>query len=151
MNLVIALSIMDTEGEYLLELFSPLQRGAGPRFRQSLYALHADFLDFRPRLADLFQLRNKERGAGFRDFLIETRDHPGFLKNHPELLRWFQESMFEEIAEFCRGLLAEADIPASGARGHIKEAILRDAKNGLLAYDDALALVYFTYQIVRPL
>ena len=162
MNYFIALKNMDAEGAYLLELFSTRWVGKPVSFRQSLYALNAEFMHFAPELSHLFQLCNSRKGSGMRDFLDETRDHPDFLAAHQDLIGWFDDYEFSPIIDFCRRVLIGHQPESYRAR--IKESIINRIEvpvlNGNPAgssdehmyeidYDDLLAIFYFTYHVVK--
>lgn len=146
MNYFIALKNMDKEGSYLLNLFSLRWVGKTQGFRQGIYSLNAEFMRYKPELSHLYQLSNGHRGAGVRDFLDETRDHPDFLASHQDLVRWFKEEDFAPIIAFCRKVLEER-ISDSKRRNIKKSIINRTNESELLEYDDVLAILYFTYHI----
>ncbi|NQT58286.1 MAG: MFS transporter [Bacteroidetes bacterium] len=149
MNYFIALKNMDKEGAYLLELFSIRWAGKTQSFRQGIYSLNAEFMHYKPELSHLFQLSNGHKGAGVRDFLDETRDHSGFLTSHQDLIRWFKEEDFSPIIAFCRKVLDGCG--PDSIRINIKNSIInRIDESVVMKYDDVLAMLYFTYQIVKP-
>jgi hypothetical protein len=161
MNYTIALSNMDPDGEYLQDLFSSRMQEGSRRFRQSLFSLNAELLNYTPDLAHLFQLGNARKGAGLRDFLDETRDHPNFMSRHPELVGWFRTEQYGKIVDFCRTIMVDSGIRftepmtvEARRRSTIRKSITAccerfntDAKTN---YDFILALLYYTYQVVKP-
>ncbi|MBL7007122.1 MAG: MFS transporter, partial [Spirochaetia bacterium] len=148
MNCFIALHNMDKESTYLLDLFSLRWTGETQSFRQGIYSLNAEFWHYNPELSHLFQLSNGRKGAGIRDFLDETRDHPDFLASHKDLIIWFKEDNFTSIIAFCRKVLDEN--LTDPVRQNIKKSILnRTEKSVLMEYDEVLAMLYFSYQVVK--
>jgi predicted MFS family arabinose efflux permease len=148
MNYFIAMKNMDKKGTYLLDLFSLRWVGKTQSFRQGIYSLNAEFMHYKPELSHLFQLSNGQRGAGVLDFLDETRDHPGFLESHQDLIKWFKEDAFIPIIDFCRNVLNE-DV-SNSLRQNIKDSIMNRTNEVLqLEYDDVLAVLYYTYQVVK--
>jgi MFS family permease len=160
MNYTISLHHMDEQGLYLENLFRPSIQRRRKRFRQSLYSLQADLLHLTPDLARLFQLGNVRRGAGLRDFLDETRDHPEFLGSHPELVAWFKADEDRRITQFCLGTAETAAAQGLSSSSQLSEAHRRGIRTAVISlctaevekleYDEMLALLYFTYQIVKP-
>jgi len=148
MNYFIALKNMDKDGTYLLELFSLRWVGKTQGFRQGIYSLNAEFVHYKPELSHLYQLSNGQRGAGVRDFLDETRDHPDFLASHQDLINWFKEEDYAPIISFCRNILDEGILDS--IRQNIQSSIInRINESALMEYDDVLAVLYFTYQILK--
>ncbi len=148
LNYFIALNNMDKDGAYLLDLFSVRWADKTQSFRQGIYSLNAEFRHYNPELSHLFQLSNGQKGAGVRDFLDETRDHPGFLASHQDLIKWFKEDDFTPIIDFCRNVLDEGVSDSIGQ--NIKDSIMaRTNAPVLMEYEDVLAILYFTYQIVK--
>ncbi len=146
LNFIIALKNMDHEGKYLSEVFNKDRLNSGSVYNQTIYSLYADVLDFQPPLADIFQSGNIEKGSELRDFLDESREEEAFYKNHREFLEWFKSEDFENIWSKCRYIAEgiEADIYYE----YLKQSIINFPPDKS-SYDDALAAVYFTYQLLK--
>jgi len=144
LNYIIALKNMDASGAYLSETFREEKTREDSAFNQTVYSLYAQLLDMEPSLSDIFQSRNLLKGRGLRDFLDDAREDELFLRNHGDFLLWFREDEYIRIWQRCKEILTEHPVPA----------YFRPMKDSLLAfphdkssYDDALAAVYFTYQL----
>ncbi len=157
LNYIIALYNMDGEGRYLERLFREGTHLLSGRGQQSRYALHADLLQFEPKLSLLYQQGNIQRGDGLKDFLDEARDQPDFLSRHDELIAWFEDEDFHAIRSFCsdtvtRNQRQPVEDPQLHHKRHIGASIIRCcSEEYAFNYSDALAVLYFTYQVVRPL
>ena len=146
MNYMIGIKHMDEDGIYLRGVFREEISQKGKSFIQSHYSLHARLQRFQPPLSDIYQSRNLSEGQGLHDFLDEARDDGGFLENHKNFKEWFKTGEFEKIWKRCRELLAKKE--TSEYFKNLKHSIenFPEAKGG---YDDALAVVYFTYQLIK--
>lgn len=145
MNYIIALKNMDDEGIYLTKLFSPALSRENSQHRQSLYSLYAKLLEFAPSLTDIYQHRNLHKGEGLQNFLEEARDHRSFLDSHQEFTKWFKKGEFPSIWRRCQEMLGENDFTPYS---YLAESI-KAFPPGEGGYDDALAGLYFTYQILK--
>ena len=160
MNYIIGLKNLDPSGSYLRDIFEAGCEGQGWRYRQTIYSLYAEMVGAYPSLADIYKLKNQKIGSGIRDFLDETRDIPGFFTFHKELVNSFMKESWAPVWAVSRDLLERCEV--TGWVACIKEAILtfiNRAEGGLTAaatgvtyvpdYDDALAVVYFTYTVLH--
>ena len=145
-NYTIALKNMDKEGLILRDVFLPEYSSKGESYVQTHYSLHAQLQNFTPELAGIFQSRNLKQGQGLRDFLDEARDNQGFLDNHSNFINGFSKNEFIKIWNLCRNLIKAKE--CSSYFNHLKQSILEYPleKSG---YDDALAVVYFAYQLIK--
>ncbi len=146
LNFIIAMYHLDTEGEYLNDIFSEDKTVNGDAFNQTVYSLYANLYQMEPPLSVIFQERNMMKGQGLRDFLDEAREEEKFLHNHRNFLEWFRDDELENIWNLCKDILQPKTVPDyySG----IKKSIIKfPSDKG--AYDDALAAVYFTYQLLK--
>ncbi|MBI9102854.1 MAG: HEAT repeat domain-containing protein [Spirochaetales bacterium] len=146
LNYIIALKHMDTEGVYLKELFNEKVTARGKSYTQSHYSLHARLLGFTPSLSEIFHSRNMAQGQGLQDFLDEARDDEGFLASHSELMGWFKGAEYGRIWERCRNILSKKK--HSAYYENMKES-LRGFPLSKAGYDETLAAVYFTYQLIK--
>jgi len=153
-NYLIALKNMDSGGQIFGSVFEDAASTGDSIFPQTYYSLVGDLLDLKPALSHIYSSKNMQKGDGVRDFLDQTRDLNYFYDHHKELIKWFSHGKWKHIGEFCIESLAGVDgqkIPEPLI--HLKKAVedqsLRFISHSSDSfYDDALAAVYFTYQIL---
>lgn len=152
-NYFIALKNMDPDGLVFLSLFDETRNFSRGSFPQTYNSLTAEMLDMKPQLSEIYRSKNLQKGYGLRNFLEQTRDLGYFYNHHKDLIQWFSSSDWFHIGEFCKKCLNETDdmsLPKSIL--NLKQAVLNEIEsyfredNGDV-YDNALACVYFTYQI----
>ena len=146
MNYIIALKNIDNEGIYLGGVFSPEVLKENALHRQTLYSLYAKVLNFEPGLEEIYRQRNLKKGAGLSDFLDEARDVPGFLSSHDEFVRWFSRDDAASVCSCCTKLL-DGIIVQKNLK-YLADAV-RNLSPKARDYDDALGVMYFTYQLLR--
>ncbi|MDA3958276.1 MFS transporter [Oceanispirochaeta sp.] len=158
-NYLIALKNMDTTGSVFEKIFTAAGSFSDGIFRQTYYSLAADLFESTPSLSAVYSSKNLSKGNGVRDFLDQTRDLLVFYNNHRNLVLWFRDRKWAQIGEFCLCSLEEStenEISLLNPFEHLEKAVKEEAlrMKGLsgqedsLIYDNALALVYFTYQIL---
>jgi HEAT repeats len=153
-NYLIALKNMDSTGLVFQRVFDEPRSFSSGIFRQTYYSLAADLLDLKPQLSQLYSSKNLQKGDGLRNFLDQTRDLNYFYDHHKDLIRWFAEGEWEHIREFCRSSLKDSEnLKLSDPLLNLRKAVLEETfslnkDDSHLIYDDALASVYFTYQIL---
>lgn len=154
MNYIICFSHMDSEAKYLLDMFSLQTLRTSRTYRQAVYSLYAMVNGMSPALVDIYQKRNLSRGSGLREFIEESRDSHHFLEHY----RLFHDLVKSEdvhgLIMLCAQVL-DGEVPETSAHRQIRQSILLLNKMVIAAeaapdMDDALACVYFTYQIVKP-
>ncbi len=146
MNYLIALSIMDSEGKYLEQLFEIVSRYRGSSHEQTIFALAAKILTMQPPLNDLYQEENLEQSAGLQILLEEAKPLSAFCENSHKILRQYQQREYRHIWEWCREQLANHD--CDGAFAHLKQAVT-DFDLSKVNANNSLAVLYFSYQILR--
>ena len=146
MNYAIALNHMDRERIFLKDLFSEKICRQDKRFRQTYYSLFAKMLGFSPSLSDIYKSRNLTRGEGLRDFLDEAREHKKFYEEHDNFIKWFSDGSYSQIWKRCSSMIASVD--SKKHFRYLAESI-KEYPSESSDYDDALACVYFTYQILN--
>jgi len=158
-NYLIALKNMDPNGLVFRDIFKDSGKFQDGMFRQTYYSLTADLLELKPHLSDIYSSKNLKSGDGVRNFLEQTRDLDFFYRCHKELKVWFKDSSWTSIRQFCLESLrsSEAELSAlSEPMKNLREAVIAESESRSSAvvedsksvYDDALAAVYFTYQIL---
>ncbi|MBI9098793.1 MAG: HEAT repeat domain-containing protein [Spirochaetaceae bacterium] len=153
-NYLIALKNMDPEGLIFRGIFKESSSFSRGKFRQTYYSLTADLLDMKPQLSLIYSSKNLKKGDGLRDFLEQTRDLMNFYDHHRDLIQWFDRGEWISIGEFCRKSLTNSkELQSAEPLFHLKEAVINEslsftANESHSVYDDALACVYFTYQIL---
>lgn len=146
MNYIIALKHMDQTGSYLSGLFSGDKAGEAITISQTIYSLYASLLEMDPPLSDIFQSRNMKKGSGLRDFLDEARGEELFYESHHDFLLWFRDDELSRIWERCKEIISSREVPSYFME--MKNSIL-SYPSELSGYDEALAVVYFTYQLLK--
>jgi hypothetical protein len=151
-NYLIALKNMDSQGLVFQSVFIDTIDFSEGLFRQTYYSLVGELLQLKPLLSGIYNSKNLQKGDGLRDFLEQTRDLNFFNENHKKLKKWFKEDTWGEIWDFCRQSLESEDFGTLKLSEHLKSlriAVLNESSEvSSSRYDDAMAAVYFTYQIL---
>ncbi|MBN2659469.1 MAG: HEAT repeat domain-containing protein [Spirochaetales bacterium] len=150
-NYLIALKNMDPEGRIFSETFSVNENEESPMLKQSYFSLTAELFDMTPPLAEIYSSGNLDRGTGLDSFLEQARDRAQFYQFHRDLKEWFAASDWMAISQFCLQSLNDSD--DKGGTGHspmnnLKISVVSACERELRSYDEAIAAVYFTYQIL---
>ncbi len=157
-NFLIVLKNMDPDGLVFRYIFEVSDKFPEGMFRQSYYSLAARLLELKPSLSDIYNSKNMKSGEGIKDFLEQARDLDSYYKRHKELKGWFKTGSWTEIRQFCLETLKSkngaSDI--SEPVKNLREAVITKCmirpedtmEYEKHFYDDALACVYFTYQIL---
>lgn len=144
LNFIIALKNLDKTGEFLSRVFEEQKTAQSSIFNQTVYSLYSQLLEMQPPLTDIFQSRNMKKGQGLRDFLDEARDDDLFLRNHDDFLLWFREDDYTAIWKRGKEILIDRHVPPYYQP--LKDSLM-NFPGIKSSYDDALAAVYFTYQL----
>ncbi len=158
-NFLIALKNMDPYGLVFRNIFKDSDKFQDGMFRQTYYSLAAKLLELKPLLSDIYNSKNMKSGEGIKNFLEQTRDLDFFYKRHKELKGWFKTGDWSGVWQFCLESLKNSDddlSALSGPMNNLREAVVNEAgrrsslpvEESKSVYDDALACVYFTYQII---
>lgn len=154
-NYFIALKNLDQQGLIFKSIFKDTRSFANGIFSQTYYSLAGDLLDLKPPLSQIYSSKNLQKGDGVRDFLDQTRDLNYFHDHHRELIKWFSHGKWKHIGEFCIETLKGVDEenilePLIHLKNAIEDQslILISNPDESSSYDDALAVVFFTYQIL---
>lgn len=157
-NYLIALKNMDKTGMVFLDIFKDANSINSGMFNQTYYSLVSDLLEFKPNLSDIYTSKNLKSGDGVKNFLDQTRDLDFFYKNHKNLKGWFKTGDWPEIWKFCfkslesRNNLSILSDPVKNLRTAILSESLsisgKEMEDSVSYYDSALAVVFFTYQIL---
>ena len=146
MNYIIALKNMDKGRIYLEEIFENNVLQQNIAFRQAVYSLHSDILNFKPPLDGIYQKRNLIKGSGLNDFFDEARDVPAFLEHSRNFKDWLDNENIEALCKKCASLLINSN--PDKKLYHLKNAIVNLPHKGR-DYDDALAVLFFTYHLLK--
>ncbi|MGL1890506.1 MAG: MFS transporter [Spirochaetaceae bacterium] len=153
-NYLIALKNMDEEGNIFKQTFIYPREYTDGIFRQTYYSLVSALFDFKPKLSNIYSSNNQKKGDGLKDFLQDTRDLDLFNVKHHELIKWFKSGNKNRIWEFCYSVLKDKRTDNSTPLNNLLSAIVIEADNKIkssendILYDDAIAALYFTYQIL---
>jgi len=147
MNYLIAISLMDKEGKYLIDLFEIANHAKGSRFEQTMLSLTAKMLAFDPALSDLYQEENMTNNAGLQQFLEEAKQLQPFFEHAAMLSDYYAQEKYHEIWLWCRELLAESD-DINGRFSYLKQAITAYKLNAV-DKTNSFAAIYFTYQVLQ--
>lgn len=150
LNYLLARNLMDREGTFLKELFLSARQGKGPRFRQTRYALIAYFLKSTPNLAELFEQKNLLSEDFLREFLEESRDVAEIDQQRHAIVSAFHNREWERIWSICFSMVRDIDIKDDRYSNLLKGIL----KGQTLSYqqtdsEDALAVLYFSYQVKK--
>jgi len=161
-NYLIALKNMDPKGLVFRNIFIQTGKFQNGLFPQTYYSLAADLLELKPQLSVIFSSKNMKSGDGVKNFLEQTRDLESFYSKHRELKGWFKSANWSDIWKFCLDSLNSGTDDSnlsvlSEPMLNLRKAVIDESVNMLSAsvedgssvYDDALAAVYFTYQILN--
>jgi len=147
LNYLIALKNMDERGVIFSKIFNIPNIDDNSIFKQTYYSLVGDLLDFTPPLSEIYASKNHKKGEGLRDFLDETRDLNLYNTNHKELIYWFKNNDWSSIWDFCKSGLTSI-ITDNKPINNLTNAILLNTNSSSYTYNDSLAALYFTYQIL---
>jgi len=147
MNYLIAVSIMDKQGAYLAQLFDfAAPQDGTPSYSQTMFSLTAKMLQMEPLLSTIYQEENIADLAGLKFFFEDARTVRPFLEDGEMLFKAYQQQRYQEILAWCQTTLANNMVqpPLS----FLQQAILtRNTHN--ICRDYAIALLYFTYQLLK--
>ena len=146
MNYIIALKNIDQNAIYLGDVFAPRFLKENNLHRQTLYSLYARVLNLTPRLEEIYRQRNQKKGTGLEDFLDEARDVPAFLDSHNDFIKWFAGDNSDMVCCRCQEILEGT--PVQKKLKYLKISI-RELSEENRDYDDALAVLYFTYHLMK--
>lgn len=141
LNYIIALYLMDRDGEVLSRLFSFSYPDSLAR---SVFSLVASLAGTHPPLNNLYQAEALGPGEGFAAFMDETRDLEPFLASSDQLRAWFAEGAFGDMWDWMTELLK-----TTGGHGEsfLYRSILSDKiSNTSKTY--TLAGIYFTFVLL---
>lgn len=148
-NYLIALQNMDPTGSTYKRIFNipkELEKGI---FRQTYYSLASDLFNFKPSLSSIYSSKTQNRGDGVKDFLEQTRDIAYFNNSHKKLIDYFISENWNDIWKFCYNGINDLEIgKLDSPMQNLSYAILSESINRNKLFDDALAALYFTYQIL---
>ncbi len=152
LNFLIARDIMDKEGVYLEDLFLAAKKGRGASFRQTRYAILAQFLKFSPSLSELYEQKNLDIDDYLSEFLEEARDVVEIDQQRGAISSAFEHREWSRIWAICFAMTRNLAFSNPRLR-HLNRAI-QDAQTMPRAQtdgDDALAVLYFSYQLKKNL
>jgi hypothetical protein len=145
MNYLIAVSLMDTKGEYLERIFQIADNLKGEIFEQTVLSLASRMLNFEPVLADLFQEENTESSSGLQQLFDEAKQLAPFFEHHCTLMKFYTEKKYQTMWEWCQQTLEAHQV--NGRLGYLKRAIAIAPEH--LNSSNSFAALYFTYQILQ--
>lgn len=148
MNYLIALKHMEESGGIFRDTFNSPRGFENGQFRQTYYSLVSDLLEFKPKLSTIYSAANLKKGSGLNEFFNQTRDVEYFNSKHKDLVSWFKNGDWNNIWDFCLGALNTVNLSEDTPIFNLKSAVVNECKGRSSVYDDALAVLYFTYQIL---
>jgi len=150
LNFLIARNIMDKEGTFFEELFLAARKGMSATFRQTRYAMLGEFMKFTPALAELYEQKNLDVEDYLVEFLEEARDVVEIDSQRGAIASAFEHREWSRIWAICFSMMR--DLTFRNARlQHLYQAVV-DARTMPRAQtdgDDALAVLYFSYQLKK--
>lgn len=148
MNYIIALKNLDSQWLFSQLLFDGPGKRKGRVYRQTIYSLLAAIMQYEPDLSEIYQMRNLRQGEGLQEFIAEARDTQLVLESYELLIDAFDTGEYQKIVHWCTSVLEGQSF--SGHKEATREAILGIGPlTERFDHDDALALFYFTYQLIR--
>jgi hypothetical protein len=150
LNFLIARDIMDKEGVFFEELFLAAKKGRSDTFRQTRYAVLAQFLKFSPSLSDLYEQKNLGADDYLSEFLEEARDVVEIDQQRGAISSAFEHREWSRIWAICFSMTRNLTFRDSRLR-HLYQAILESQSmpRAQTDGDDALAVLYFSYQLKK--
>lgn len=142
-----ALMLMDKNDEYIRRIFSLAAPEKGRRFQQLVFILCARNYGLTPPLSDYFMQENQKKGTGFHALTREAREVPDFFSHQGDLREMYDRADYQNIWQWCTAELIKQ--PARG--NHIKLRLaVTDSPPKEYTWANTMALVYFTYQLLKP-
>ncbi len=150
LNFLIARNIMDKEGRFLEELFLSARKGRGASFRQTRYSLIAFFLKCTPDLSEMYEQKNLLQTDFLHDFLEEARDVAEIDQQRKAIESAFNHREWERIWAICFSMVRSVIVDQDRFR-HLLAGILaaQTLSHAQTDSDDALAVLYFSYQVKK--
>lgn len=149
---LVAKRFMDKNGSFYQQFFISSEQGRSATYRQTRYAVIASFLKFgSPRLAMLYEQMNLGSKDYLSSFLTESRDLTQIDQHYDEILDMFKKQDWPRLWVFCLGILEESDVSFDSCFDNLKKGILSSRDLDISQFDiqDALALLYFSYSLVK--
>ncbi|MDC7221017.1 MAG: MFS transporter [Spirochaetales bacterium] len=145
-NWFIACCEGDERGRHLAQLFTLASPDKGYRYQQLLFCLAARYYGRELLLAPFYKQSNARPGEGLAAFLEEMRDQELFHRWEWEITKWFEGEEGDKLLKLMQENLPwpKEDTPARYLRDAVK-----DLKPELINRSSFLALLYFSYQILR--
>ena len=150
LNFLVARNIMDKEGTFLAELFLAARKGMGPSFRQTRYAVLAHFMKFSPSLAELYEQKNLGKDDYLSEFLEEARDVVEIDQQRSAIESAFEHREWSRIWAMCFSMTRNLAFRDSHMK-YLYQAMLeaQTMPRAQTDGDDALAALYFSYQLKK--
>ena len=148
LNFLIARNIMDKEGAFLKELFLSAKKGKSAPFRQTRYAILAYFLGCIPSLGDLYEQKNLLQEDFLIEFLDEARDVGEIEQQRTAIVSAFEHREWSRI--WAISFQMTRSLKLDNPRWQYLNEAINDAQVMPRAQtdgDDALAVLYFAYQV----
>ena len=160
-NYLIALKNLDKSAMFLKNIFKEAENGGSSSFKQTYYSLVADLYSMTPSLSKIYGECSQNRQKGLLMFTEETRDNELFYSNYDKIISLVKKDDWMEILTLCADALENTgreDIRSEHLE-KIKEGIVslyRDKTSDILgsdigvqlSFEDSLAVLFFTYQIL---
>ncbi len=148
MNYLIALRNMDSSKLFSEGLFNNVRLGKSKTYRQTVYSLYADMLEYEPSLSDIYRERNMRQGQGLKEFLEDSRDAQGVYDRYDEIRLWFRNGDWKAVVLWCGSALQGRAF--TGSDENLRRSVMGAGELvGSFDYEDALACFYYTYQLLR--
>lgn len=150
LNFLTALNIMDSEGTFFEDLFLAARKGKSVTYRQIRYAALAKFLDFLPALTELYEQKNLNTKDYLFEFLEEARDVVEIDLQRVAIANAFEHQEWSRIWEICFAITRNLTFHNSRLQ-HLHQAleVAQTIPSTQIDGDDALAALYFSYQLKK--
>ena len=147
MNYLIALNLIDKNGEYLKDTFKNSIEIKSQNFQQAYFSLTSNVLNMDPPLNQIYEKENIKENSGIKELLFDTKQLVIFYNNNKLIFDSFTNNKFKKIWSLCSNLLKEYKIVNKSK--FLKKAIVEFDLN-YINKTNTIAVVYFTYQLLLP-
>ncbi len=151
LELVVALSIMDTDGAWLVDLFQIAARRTSPRFKQAVYGIAARSIEPNSTLYELFYLENQEAGQGFAELVDEARHFTVIDQASREMQQRYNRAAYTDLQILIRSIadaVVISDRPGAGVRRSIRSTLSAESPS-FVDSSDAIAGLYLLYYLLE--
>lgn len=145
LDFFIAVFIMDAEGVVLSGLFDHIKERGNSTYAQTYLSLAARLLEMEPALAEIYEMENYKKNAGFWAILQDAKQVEVFNKDIKKIKSFINQKQYTELFLWIRKILEKYE--SNGKLKYLKAGIL-GIKEDELSKDLSLAILYFSFYIL---